>query len=224
MDIIQGTKIRVKRKISSTSYFAAFCFVVIIFLFGTLSGDWIAGLQSKQLSENQQKLTLELAGLELKDKLIGQKDVCNLTWQDIWQEKVEIGTRLNSLELRFGKENPDVIYQKEIYELIEIRTMLLLNEIEEKCNQNFTTILFFYTNRKNDPLGRWEACEDQGYILTQLGREINNTYVFAFDINIKNPAIDMIKNIYGVNSVPTLIVENQAVSYRTLDELKELIE
>jgi hypothetical protein len=101
--------------------------------------------------------------------------------------------------------------------------MLLINEIREKCNQSFTTIMFFYTNKKNDPLGRWEACEDQGYVLTQLGRELNNTYVFSFDINIKNPAIDMIRSIYQIKSVPMLVVEDQAVGYRTLEELKALI-
>jgi hypothetical protein len=213
---------KIERKISKASFFALFCFVILIFLIGMMVGDWLASLKSQQLIQNQQKLSLELTGLELKDKLIGQKDICSLTWSDIWQEKVELGTRLNSLELRYGKENQDVLNQKEIYELLEIRTMLLINEINEKCNQSFITIMFFYTNKKNDPFGRWEACEDQGYVLTQLGRELNNTYVFSFDININNPAIDMIRSIYQINSVPTLVIKDQAVSYRTLEELKNI--
>jgi len=214
---------KIERKISKVNYLALFCFVSIIFLLGILCGDWIASLKSQQLIQNQQKLSLELAGLELKDKLIGQKDVCSLTWNEVWQEKVELGTRLNSLEIRYGKENPDVLNQKEIYELLEIRTMLLLKEIKEKCNQNMTTILFFYTNKKDDPLGRWEACEDQGYILTQLGKERNDIYVFPFDININNPAVDMIKSIYNISYAPNLVVENEAVGYKTLEELKALI-
>ena len=213
---------KIKRRISKSSYFAAVCFIALIFLLGTLLGDWIAGLKSKELSTNQQKLTLELIGLELKDKLISQKDVCNLTWQDIWEEKVELGTRINSLELRFGKENPEILNQKEIYGLIEIRTMLLLEEINEKCSQDFNIILFFYTNRKDDPLGKWQECEDQGYVLTQLGREFNNTYVFSFDVNLYNPALNMLKYKYDIGKVPAMVINDTVIKgFKSLEELKK---
>jgi len=214
---------KIRRRVSKVSYIAVILLIILIFLLGMLFGDWIAGLNSKEFSANQQKLMMDLIGLELKDKLISQKDICNLTWQDVWQEKVELGTRINSLELRYGKDNSEILAQKEIYTLIEIRTLLLLEEINQKCNQNFTIIIFFYTNRKNDPLGRWQACEDQGYILTQLGKEMDNIYVLSFDVNINNPALNMLKNRYKINKVPALVIKDKVSDYKTLEELKETI-
>jgi hypothetical protein len=214
---------KIKRKISRSAYIAVFCFVLLIFLLGILAGDWIAGLKSKELDKNQQKLTLELTGLELKDRLVNQKDICSLTWQDIWQEKVQLGTQINALESKFGKENEDVLFQKEIYELIEIRTMLLLEEMKLTCSQNISIILFFYTNNKDDPLGNWEACEDQGYILTQLGRDLNNTHVFSFDINVDNPAVNTLKNNYKIQKVPALVINGNFSDYKTLEEIKKII-
>ena len=213
----------IKRKISRSAYIAVFCFVLLIFLLGTLAGDWIAGLKSKELDRNQQKLTLELTGLELKDKLVNQKDICNLTWQDIWEEKVQLGTKLNALESKFGKENEDVLFQKEIYELIEIRTMLLLEQMKQECDQNISIILFFYTNNENDSLGDSQACEDQGFILTQLGKELNNTHIFSFDINIDNPAVNTLKNNYNIKKVPAMVINGNFSDYKTLDEIKKII-
>ena len=96
-----------------------------------------------------------------------------------------------------------------------------IEEINEKCSQDFNIILFFYTNRKDDPLGKWQECEDQGYVLTQLGRESNNTYVFSFDVNLYNPALNMLKYKYDIEKVPAIVINDTVIKgFKSLEELK----
>jgi len=201
---------RIKRQIDLGKYLSVFAITALIFILGIFLGNYIAYSRVGELEKAQEELTAQIMGLELKDALLKYGDVCSLTWQDIWEEKVKTGEKIDKLEGRLGKNNADVLRQKEIYELIEIRTFLLLKEIKEKCNETFEIILFFYTNDKNDPKGSSTLCETQGYVLDALyQRYPDKVNTFAFDINTKNPATDILQQLYNITKVPSLIIKEK---------------
>ena len=155
----------VNKKIDLNKYVAVTATTILVFVAGVLLGNHLASSKLKDLEISQQDLTVMLQGLEIKDRLLEQSDICDITWDDVWKEKVEMGKRLNFLESRFGKDNIEVLEQKKIYELIEVRTLLLLENIKQECEEDLIIALFFYTNQKDDEKGDWEECADQGYIL-----------------------------------------------------------
>ena len=210
------------RRIKFSIYIAVMAFTALIFILGLLAGNYIANQKSNELSLNQQKLILELNGLDLKRELVSQ-NTCNFRINDLLKERADIGANIEALEARFGKEDKDILLQKEIYELIELKTFFLLDEYNQKCNENYTSILFFYTNKENDPQGRWQASEDQGYILSALGRKYPNVNIFSFDVNIKNPAIDTLIELYKIEQVPALVINNSVYGYRILSELEGIV-
>lgn len=201
---------KVKREIDLSKYVSIFAITALIFILGIFLGNYIAHSRLGELEKAQQELIAQIMGLELKDALLKYGDVCSLTWQEIWKEKVETGKKMEKLEVRLGKNNPDVLRQKEIYELIEIRTWLLLREIKEKCEEDFEIILYFYTNKKDDPKGSWRQCETQGYVLDALyQRYPDKVNTFAFDVNTENPATDILQELYNITKVPSLVIKGK---------------
>ncbi len=216
---------RIERKIDLGKYVGIFALTALIFILGIFLGNYLAHSRLGELEKAQEELTAQIMGLELKDALLKYRDVCSLTWQEIWEEKVETGEKMEKLEVRLGKNNPDVLRQKEIYELIEIRTLLLLKEIKEKCNEDFEIILYFYTNDKDDTRGSWRQCESQGYVLDALYQKYpDKISIFAFDINTRNPATDILQQLYNITKVPSLIIKEKLYTeYMNFAALAELL-
>ena len=198
---------KIKRSLSLASYVAMVSLAILIFILGSLFGNWIAGLGFKEVQREQLGFSTSLIGLELREDLLEGEDICSISVKDILEEKTELGVRLEALEKRLGKENKEVLLQKEIYSLISLRTLLLFEEAKEKCNLDDTILLFFYTNRKDDPAGSIGQSEDQGYLLTAFSdrHEDENYTIFAFDYNVDNPAIDTLKVKYSVSAVPSIV-------------------
>jgi len=213
-----------ERGIDINKYIAVTATAILIFILGISLGSYLAGTRLEYFEKSQQELTTMLKGLELKDELLEQSDICVLTWNDVWKEKVDMGKKISYLESRFGKDNKDIIEQKKIYELIEIRTLLLLEKIKQECKEDLITILFFYTNKKDDEKGSWKKCDDLGYILDALYRQDSRVNIFSFNINIKNPATDTLRQNYNITKVPSLVIEGKRYeNLMSLEGIKELI-
>lgn len=212
----------VERNVNLTKYIAAIAVTALIFILGISVGTKIAESKIGEMQDTQQKLTTMLSGLELKNQLLEQTDICQLTWTEIWKEKVDMGNKIGSLEYRYGKENEDVMLQKEIYELIEIRTYLLLEKLNNECQRNLTQILFFYTNDKNQ---NWVENENQGIILDSLYKKNPNINIFCFEMNIKNPATDSLRQMYDVKTTPTIVIDEKIKleGLQTLEEINKYI-
>jgi len=207
---------------------AAIIAAVVLFVFGLLLGNYIVSSRTAAFQQSEQKLLIHLIGLEVRDQVVGN-DVCNLNWDDIWKDKVQLGQMLSSLEKRLGKENPDVLLTKEIYELIEIKTLNTVQNIKDNCHEDFDIVLFFYTNKNNDPRGSAGGSEDQGLVLDQIvfshneqgnGKKVN---VFAFDINSENPATIALISKYNVQKVPTLIINGEKHDYMVGADIEKLL-
>jgi hypothetical protein len=208
---------------------AALIVTIALFLLGFLLGNYVASSRIEQFRQGEEKLLSTIMGLEVREQIIGNESVCNLDWSDVWSSKVRLGDTLSALEKRMGKEDPDVMLQKEMYELIEIKTLMMVQNIKDTCHEDFNIILFFYTNKKNDPKGSAAGSEDQGLILDQIVFAHNNegngrkVHVFAFDVNSENPATKALIAKYGITTVPALIINGEAHSYTIKEDLEKAL-
>jgi len=208
---------------------AALVASLALFLLGFFLGNYVASSRIEQFRQGEEKLLSTIIGLEVRDQVIGNESVCNLNWDDIWAAKVSLGDTLNALEKRLGKENPDVMIQKEMYELIEIKTLMTVQNIKDTCHEDFDVVLFFYTNKKDDPKGLASGSEDQGLILDQIVFAHNNegkgkkVHVFAFDVNSDNPATKALIAKYEIDKVPALVINGEKYSYTVTADLEKLL-
>lgn len=225
-----ATKPELKKEKSNESLFLIVALIIaaIVFILGLLVGNYIAMSKLSEFKETEERFLVDLVAFEIRESVL-KEDVCKLSIEELFEEKVTLGKMLSNLERRLGKENEDVVAKKEIYELIEIKTLQYLKNIKEECNQEYNIVLFFYTNKKGDPKGSVDGCEDQGKVLDQIVYEHNDQgkgkpiYVFSFDINSKNLATNALILKYNVTSVPTLIINEESYGYLVKAELEELL-
>jgi hypothetical protein len=203
----------IRRKINIRVYILAFLIVSLFFLAGFIIGDIIAYKKAGTLEVSQRAISAFLDLSNMKGKLFSDDtnlDYCNLSWGDIWNEKVGIGAVLTNLELRLGKDNEKVKEQKKIYNEVQLKTLQLVKQVNEKCDYGWGIILFFYTNDKKDTKGSYDLSERQGEILnTVYERNKDKVKIFSFDTSIGDVNIQFLTTEHNITSTPSLVINGE---------------
>ncbi len=200
---------------------------VVMLVLGLLLGNYLATSRIEKFQSVEESLLVQLIAIGFRSDMV--ENVCNTEWKSVWDQKVKLGQMLTSLEIRFGKGDPRLDTKKEIYELIEIKIIEMLNQIKDKCHEDISIILFFYTNDKNDPKGSFGGSEDQGLVLDQVYLEHNQNnqgtkvYTFVFNINSKNAATNALISKYNITSVPALVINDKAYGYLVKADIEKLL-
>jgi hypothetical protein len=209
----------VKRKIERTKYIATLSSATLIFLVGIIIGQLVAEQKVKEFSTVSKELRLSLLGMDTQEKL-SEEFLCNVDVWKLTEDKVRLGQKIEFLEGKLGKNNKEVEELLKEYTLLSIRQWLLLKKFKEKCNQTLVIILFFYSNKRNASLS-----EAQGYILDYIyhkyGKRIST---FAFDFELEIPALDVLKKMYGIAMVPSIVVnEKTYLGFKEKAEVEAII-
>jgi len=206
-----------KKQISKTKYLAVFTTTTLIFVIGLLLGGKIADLKMSNLDDIEKDLRIDTMAAEIQYLLMAENPCKTLNSTFLSEETYELGSKLDYMEKTRGFNDPVVLRLKEHYSLLEIRQWLFLKRTKKECNMNYDFILYFYSNK-----GDCDTCAQQGYVLTYIREKYPNTKIFTFDINIENPAVNTIKEIYlQNNTIPSLVI-NEYTYYGFKD--KEAIE
>ena len=199
-----------KRKVSKKKYTIVFVFTALVFLVGIAIGWQFSNFLVNEITQNEDILRARLFGIELKYDLLKKGDICEISSDELWEDRVSLGKQISALEKRLGKEDDVVLIQKEFYQLVEVETYLLLEEIKEECDTDINIILFFYTNKENDARGKPAVSEEQGAFLDSIYNKYGEKVaVFAFDVNTDNPALNTLRSMYNVEVVPTLVINGE---------------
>ena len=113
-----------------------------------------------------------------------------------------------SLEETFGKNNKKVQFRKIFYSLVELEHFEFINEINKKCEKDFLTILFFYSNDGRDI----DKSERAGKLLDYISQKNKNLIIYSFDINLDSEIIKNLKKLYKIEESPTIIINNKKIS------------
>lgn len=203
---------KLKRRISFELYLIALALTIIVFVLGIVIGNGIAYQKANELDISQKAISALMGLSKVKGELVIDEtvDYCNLTWGDIWKEKVEIGSILSALETRLGKTDKKVMEQKAIYNEVQADTLVLVNKVNQQCNYNWQIILFFYTNDNIDNQGDVRLGELQGYALDTLyNLDKENVRIFSFDISAGDNATKLLIADYNLTYFPSLVINGQ---------------
>lgn len=208
-----------KRDLNKKRHLKTFLYVLLIFLSGIFIGNIITEQVSKSFSNNHQEMTNYILSLDLQMKL-AEENICDIGIFELTDEKVRLGRELTLLEKEMGEDDPELIMMKHQYTLLSIRQWMFVEKVKEDCGEDITTILFFYSNEENASMS-----EDQGYVLDYLYDKYPNLVAnYAFDYDIDTPALNTVKMIYGVDSVPTLVVNGETLEgFQSTYTLEKLI-
>jgi hypothetical protein len=207
-----------RKKIKSSRYVAAFAVTLVVFLLGYIVSSEINNIKFNKLTDLEQELRTGSLSNELVLQLI-QTDQCeSINVSSYTSELSTYGKRLTYLESLYAYSSQKIMDLKIYYTLLEIRHWILAKEINNRCNENITLVLYFYTNYG------CTDCEDQGLVLTNVHNNYPFFNIYSFEYALNNPAIDYLKKRYNIqqNRLPTIII-NDKVYYGFISK-KDLIE
>ncbi len=201
---------------------SAFAIATVIFLLGLFVGESLNNGKISQITGASDAVRLEILDLELQQAL-SQDDPCGKSYlNSISSQLDEIGTRLSFLEETLGKNDKTVIALKKPYTILMIRHYLLIKQRNEKCSEDYTTILFFYSNQRE----YISDSEKQGYVLGYFGDKYgyDRLKVYSIDSDLDLGVIKMLKEEYSINNYPTTVINsNVFVGFKDKEELERYI-
>jgi len=207
------------RKIQSKKrYLWAFLIGTTIFIFGFALTYSVAYLEYQRISTLQGPLSYKIFQDKLQFSLFG-KDICSEdTYKEVSEDLAFQGSITSNLEEKMGKDDKNVLFRKKFYSLILLEHFELVNIINQECDKNINTILFFYSNEKEDI----EASEDVGRILGVLHeRNEDDLFIYSFDMNLDSKIITSLREKYLV-SAPMKIILNENKTFTTLNNIDEI--
>src|SRR3989338_5356088 len=196
------------RKINWQKITLAFLIAVFMFTFGLFIGFLAKTLIQGATIDLQNSVRNEIVNLETID-LLEKDNVCENYSINLISEKLDYtGELISLLEIKKGKADTEVLELKKLYTMLEVRHMLLMEEKNRLCDQDYDIFLFFYSNDEN--------CEDDvektSFILSYLRKKYENVRVYSFDSNLDSDLVKILMSKYSVNSCKVVILNGEKVT------------
>jgi hypothetical protein len=215
----------VKRKIAWEFYVVSAAITLFILFMGIYLGIFLSKGKIEELKAELTSLKLKQEDLmfELTLLTLNKNISCNMLTQAL--EKVigeagKLGDRVSLYETREKIKDESFYNLKKDYTLTLIRYWFYVEEIKENCDKsNLVTVLYFYSNQD------CFDCLSQGTILTYMKQKYpQNLMVFALDYDMDLSIISSLKRVYGVQKVPSLVINGEKYEgLVTLEKLSEIL-
>jgi hypothetical protein len=209
-----------KRKLSMVRYIQTLIITLSIFALGVFLGFYISEIRIREMLSSYEYLRLKITGAILQANIL-EGELCKYDVLGITgKEKVELGRQVEEVENIRGKADKEVLRLKEDYSLLSINQLLLLKKWKNECNKNVSIILFFYSNINNAT-----KSEEQGLVLNYIyAKYPNRVSTYAFDVDIDNPAVNVLKKKYDIRIVPTLVINEKVYpDFQSREKIEGLI-
>ena len=209
-----------KRKLNKGRYIQALLITVSIFALGVFIGFYISEIRIREMLSSYDYLRLKITGAILQANIL-EGELCKYDVLGITgKEKVELGRQIEEMESIRGKADKEILRLKEDYSLLSINQLLLLEKWKNECNKNVSIILFFYSNINNAT-----KSEEQGFVFDYIySKYPDRVSIYAFDFDIDNPAVNVLKKKYDIRIVPTVVINEKVYpDFQSREKIEGLI-
>ncbi|MCL6500661.1 MAG: hypothetical protein K6T16_01350 [Candidatus Pacearchaeota archaeon] len=203
-------------------YLAAFSLATLFFIIGILIGSAITSSKIESITTTEENIRLEMLDLELQNNLAEYNPCGTYYLYSLGERLDEIGTRLIMLENQLGKNDKRVIELKKPYTLLQVQHYFLVRNRVERCGENYTIFLFFYSNRPEFI----DESEKQGFVIGYLGDKYgyDRVKVYSIDGDLDLGVVQTLKEMNKIITFPTTIVNNKMyVGFHSREELEKEI-
>ena len=194
----------------------SFIIASLIFIAGFLVSYSIVYYKYQDVAISQSDIKTGILKLEIQKDLFF--DSCDL--EDVYaygEELSNVGGFISVLEEKFGKIDSQVLGQKKIHTMLEVQHFLLVKNYQERCNQNISNILFFYSNNE----AFVEMAEKMGYILSSFKEKNPEVMIYSFDYDLDDSLMNILKKKYNVTS-PNRVIINEDIFLSNILNIDDL--
>jgi len=208
-----------ERKLSIRMYVFAFVISLLVFVVGLVVG-WQLGFNSmNEMRTEMNNLASDSASMELIGLVGNQTFACPIygsEFSKLFNTTEQYGAKLQELENKNGKLDPNVMELKKDYASMQLRNYLLQKKMDPICGTQHDVILYFYSNEN------YSVQTDEGLQISALSRDV---YTYNFDVNVDSSVVNGLKAGYNVSKTPTLIVNGiKYEGFKTTNEIAALFE
>ena len=195
------------REIDYNRIILAFLIATLFFSIGILLGYIVRMTLQENTITLQDKLKNDILDFETIS-LMQITYPCNALILDRSSEKLDsIGSMITVLESKKGKYDSVILELKKSYSILELRHFLLIKDRNEKCSNNYTAILYFYSNTKECK----DSVDKVSFILSYLRNKESNIRVYSFDMNLDSDIISIFKKEYGIDGCYGVVLDGKKI-------------
>lgn len=202
-------------------YFIAFLISAALFGTALTASTLFNNARLEQVRAIQENIATDILSLETQFELLSELSCRDIRENSVLsQELSDVARRVAYTEEKLGVDNDEVIRLKRQYTLLQIKDLLLMKKVSQKCGLKPVFILYFYSNEKDCP-----DCERQGYVLTELSEQYPKLRIYSFDAHLDLPALKTLLTVNDLSGeLPALVVNEHAYyGFKSVDELERLI-
>ncbi|MCP6719541.1 MAG: hypothetical protein KJI71_04980 [Patescibacteria group bacterium] len=190
---------------SGKRYIASFLIGAVVFILVFALTYSISYLEFGRVSNLQADVGYAIFEDKLDYTLFDEPICTNESLGEVSRNLGFQGRIIDDLEKKLGKQNKEVLSRKKFYTLIELEHFEFVNLLNEKCDRNVQTILFFYSNEESNI----KDSGDAGKLLSVVHSKTENLMIYSFDINLDSDLIEKLKEKYDVERSPTMIINGE---------------
>lgn len=212
----------VRRPIDWKTYIISFFITALIFASAFGVNNLLNSKKEIDIKNVQDQISLDILSSETQFDLLKEVSCKNVDDSLLSQEINSLATKLSYMEANDkGTANPELVYLKKYYSLLQIKDYILMQRLSVKCDFKPISILYFYGNKDVCP-----QCVEMGYVLTKLREAYPEVRIYSFDTNLKLSALTTLQTVNKISEtqLPAVIINDQTITgLRTYDDLKSLI-
>ncbi|MEM5879482.1 MAG: hypothetical protein QXU74_03250 [Candidatus Aenigmatarchaeota archaeon] len=215
----------VKRKVAWEFYILSAAITLFILFMGIYTGILLSRGKIEELQEDLTNLKLKQEDLifELTLLTLNKNISCSLLAQSLEKvvdEAEKLGNQVTLYETTEKVRDSRFYTLKKDYTLTLVRYWFYVEEIKKSCNRDdLITVLYFYSNQN------CLDCNSQGMVLTYFKNKYpKNLMIFALDFDIELNIISILKKVYSVEKVPSLVINGKKYEgLIVLDKLNQIL-
>ena len=218
---------------------------IVLYLSGVLSGLYANKIVEKSTAKDISSLKLETSkdldilqryvnflDTNLKNMQLEQTFTESLTEEEMCSFSIiSINELFNQLSYywdrlpyrieeyeRYNEPVEEYNLLKQQYAHLSIRTWIMARSQHEKCNIDLVHGLYFYSADCEECIKQGEQLDKLNSMVTEAGREI---VMFPIDFYLEQPIVNNLKEYYGINFTPAIIINDKVFQGRLFkaDEL-----
>lgn len=188
------------------SYAIAFAITAAIFATALFASNYFNERRITQIRSTADNISIDILSLETQFDLLAEHSCRDIAENPVLSTEIQpLAQRLSYLETQSNVDEEELSRLKRYYSLLQIKDLLLMQRVSEKCRINPVVILYFYSNK-----GDCDDCEEQGYVLTALAEKYPQLRIYSFDYNLPVSALQTMISINGIkNDLPALYIKEK---------------
>jgi len=210
------------RKLPITKYLLAFIITAIIFSTAVVANNFFNTKRIEQIRSIEESISIDILSLETQFDLLQEQSCKNISENPILSRELDsLARKLSFAEAQLGADNEEVLRLKRHYSLLEIKDLLLMKKVSEKCALEPIFLLYFYSNAE----GTCNDCKRQGYVLTELSRKYPQLRVYSFDYNLDLSAVETLIALENIPSeLPAMVINDGLYSgFKSVEDIQEIL-